>query len=111
MELTTEQRAELEGWRRRGSTPHKQVQRAEMILLTADGVPCSQIIRVSSPLRGPNGQLYRPPAFNAQRNARQAHHPLSHPVSLPRLHCICTVLARRKAKRLALCTETFSFAN
>lgn len=45
MELTMEQRAELESWVRRGSTPHKRVQRAEMILLTADGVASSEIVR------------------------------------------------------------------
>lgn len=45
MNLTTEQRAELETWVRRGATPRKQAQRAEMILLTADGVPSSEIVR------------------------------------------------------------------
>ncbi|MGB5235546.1 MAG: IS630 family transposase [Candidatus Macondimonas sp.] len=45
MNLTTEQRAELERWVRRGSTPRKQAQRAEMILLTADHVPSSEIVR------------------------------------------------------------------
>lgn len=45
MNLTEEQRRELERWTRRGSTPRKQAQRAEMILLTADGVASSEIVR------------------------------------------------------------------
>lgn len=45
MTLTNEQRRELTRWVRRGSTPRKQAQRAEMILLTADGVPSSEIVR------------------------------------------------------------------
>jgi transposase len=45
MDLTTEQRAELESWVRRGSTPQKRALRAEMILLTADRVPSSEIVR------------------------------------------------------------------
>ena len=45
MNLATEQRAELETWVRRGATLRKQAQRAEMILLTADGVPSSEIVR------------------------------------------------------------------
>jgi len=42
MHLTAEQRAELERWMRRGSTPWKQAQRAEMILLSVDGVARSE---------------------------------------------------------------------
>lgn len=45
MTLTNEQRQELTRWVRRGSTPRKQAQRAEMILLSADGVPSSEIVR------------------------------------------------------------------
>jgi len=45
MNLTTEQRTELERWVRRGATPRKQAERAAMILLTADGVPSSVIVR------------------------------------------------------------------
>jgi len=45
MTLTEEQKHELERWLRRGSTPRKQAQRAEMILLTASGVPTSEIVR------------------------------------------------------------------
>jgi len=45
MNLSTEQRAELESWIRRGSTPQKHALRAEMVLLTADQVPSSEIVR------------------------------------------------------------------
>jgi transposase len=45
MTLTEEQKHELERWLRRGSTPRKQALRAEMILLTASGVPTSEIVR------------------------------------------------------------------
>lgn len=45
MNLTTEQRAELESWIRKGSTPQKLVLRAEMILFTADRMPSSEIVR------------------------------------------------------------------
>lgn len=48
MDLTTEQRAELESWVRRGSTPQKRALRAEMILLTADRVPSSEIVRIDA---------------------------------------------------------------
>lgn len=39
------QRAELEAWIRRGCTPQKQVLRARMILMSADGVPTGEIVR------------------------------------------------------------------
>lgn len=50
--LNQGQRAELESWVRRGDTPRKQAQRAEMILMSCDGVPSSQIVselRISYP--------------------------------------------------------------
>jgi len=45
MNLMTEQRTELQRWARLGSTPRKQAQRAEMILLSADGVPTGEIVQ------------------------------------------------------------------
>jgi transposase len=43
--LNEAERAELQCWIRRGSTPHKQVQRAKMIVLSAEGLPSSEIVR------------------------------------------------------------------
>lgn len=43
--LNEADRAELRRWVRRGSTPHKQVQRARIILMSADGVASAEIVR------------------------------------------------------------------
>jgi len=45
MILNDKQKAELERWLRRGSTPRKQALRAEMILLSAAGERTSEIVR------------------------------------------------------------------
>jgi transposase len=58
IELTAEDRAQLEAIQRTRALPHSLVRRARIVLLSADGVPAGEIARLCH-VSGPTVSLWR----------------------------------------------------